>query len=154
MRSSSSLGNPDSESSSWIDTMVSGNRYSCTATISLACFVLSSPIHSSFNYFVFWFHILASPYILIFTKFSLDLIYMSVLQHIQGIGGNPVIKCDSVYKYKPIVYHIVESLQPHCRGLYGSVLVSKEEQNVQSRRCVRRGFMTFVFFVNKQVVSF
>ena len=51
------LETPDSESSSWIDAMVSAKRYTCTATISLACAVLSMPIKSILTYFhdsIYW----------------------------------------------------------------------------------------------------
>ena len=81
-------------------------------------------------------------------------IYLSVLQSPQGIDVNAVIKCESISKYPPIVYYTFESLRPYCHGLDILVFVIKEEQNRQILRCVRRGFMPFVFFVNKQVLYF
>ena len=40
------------------------------------------------------FHILASIHILIFIRFVLELIYLSVIWHDQGVDNNPLIKSD------------------------------------------------------------
>ena len=54
---------------------------------------------------------------------------MSVLRYNQGIGGNPLIKGGSVSEYPLIVKQSVELLRPHCHGLDGTGLTSKEEHN-------------------------
>ena len=148
------LGNPDSESSLWIYMMVSGKRDACTATISLAFSALPIAIQPRFNYFILRFHVLESPYILIFIEFTMEWIYMSILRHTQVIFGNLVIKGDSVSNYPPILEHRFETLRPYYHGLDGPDIESEKGKNRQSRRCFRRDFIPFVFFLNKQVVSF
>ena len=101
-----------------------------------------------------WFHILTSPYILIFLGFSLKWIYLRVIRHAQGVNNNPVINGGSIFKCPYIRGHLVELYQSYFRVLYGSGLASKEGGNRQIRRYVRRGLGTFFFFVNKKFVLF
>ena len=60
---SSSLGDPESASFSWIYMMVLGNIDACTATIYISCSILSIPIHSnllSFLDYIYWRVIISS----------------------------------------------------------------------------------------------
>ena len=106
--------------------MVSGNNDAYSATIYFSCDALSIPIKSIFNYFNLWFHILDSTYILIFLDFALEWIYMSFLQHAQGVDDNPLIQFDCKSEYPYIVGHIVELSRPHCHGLYGPEIANKD----------------------------
>ena len=149
---SSSLKTTESESSSWINMMVSGNIYARTATIYLKWAVLSMSIKLSLSYLLDYMYcpVIISSYLRIFSWSS----FPSFLQHDQYVNSNTVIRDGSISKLPYIVMDYIELSQPHCHRLYIPGLASEDEQKILTRHLIRRGFIIFIFLVNQQVVSF
>ena len=80
--------------------------------------------------------------------------YLSVLQHAQGVNNNPVTEVGCNYNRPYIVGHIVELSLLNVHSLDGTGLASDRYQNIISHCCARRGFVYFVFFASKNTGRF
>ena len=76
----------------------------------------------------------------------MESIYLSALQHTQGIETYPVIKGGCSCRFPSIIVNSTELLWPNYHGLYCPGLVSKEEQNRLSHSYVRSSSVLFYYF--------